>query len=314
VARLVQRFSERCLKRRRRPFPVRHREVSKFLVHYVRCNHGSAKSVGSVVSALKVYSLYNELEWLGESGRMRVAAVVRELEFQDTTPVRQVRPITMSMIDRMIRCMDLSDPLQLYVAMAMSLCHNSLMRSGELLSGLKSEDFEWDLEARSVTVHLYRTKSHRRGGPQKIRVVDFDGPSSAYKLVERWFDQWDLWAHPTWQVMPRVDNRSRLLGPQLNFGSPATAKWWRRAIGEQLVRIGVEPRFYSGHSFRAGGATDLFVAQVPYPVIKKMGRWRSDAALKYHRDEFDVAAVVASAFGRSLMGSRRSQRVEWRRV
>jgi hypothetical protein len=61
----------------------------------------------------------------------------------------------------------------------------------------------------------------------------------------------------------------------------------------------LDPRQYSGHSFRAGGATDLFTARVPYNIIKKFGRWKSDAAMKYYRDELDISNSVASAFGRS---------------
>lgn len=60
--------------------------------------------------------------------------------------------------------------------------------------------------------------------------------------------------------------------------------------------IGLDREFYSGHSLRAGGATDLFVAKVPYPIIKKAGRWKSDAASIYHRDEDDVAQVVTKGF------------------
>jgi hypothetical protein len=200
-----------------------------------------------------------------------------------------------------------SDPADLQVAMAMSLCHNSLMRSGELLSGLTVDDFEWDFKDRAVTIHLYRTKAHRRGGPQQIRVVDFAAACSGFKLLETWFDMWDLWSNPHAQVLPRVSRRKRS-GAEFDFTHPATARWWKKAIGEQLTRIGVDPQYYSGHSFRAGGATDLFVAQVPYNIIKKMGRWRSDAALKYHRDDLDVASVVATAFGHRLRGSRRKTR------
>ena len=54
---------------------------------------------------------------------------------------------------------------------------------------------------------------------------------------------------------------------------------------------------YSGHSLRAGGATDLFVKRVPYYLIKKMGRWKSDAALLYYRSDKDVYEAVRKAFG-----------------
>ena len=53
---------------------------------------------------------------------------------------------------------------------------------------------------------------------------------------------------------------------------------------------------YSGHSLRAGGATDLFVARVPYYLIKKMERWKSDAAMVYYRSEEDVCHAVSKAF------------------
>jgi hypothetical protein len=41
----------------------------------------------------------------------------------------------------------------------------------------------------------------------------------------------------------------------------------------------------------------MFARGLPYYVIKRMGRWRSDAALCYFRCERTVAKVAASAFG-----------------
>ena len=72
--------------------------------------------------------------------------------------------------------------------------------------------------------------------------------------------------------------------------------WFRKFIKKMVSLIGFNPIFFSGHSLRAGGATDLFVAKVPYPIIKKAGRWKLDAALLYYRDEDDVAKVISQAF------------------
>ncbi len=83
-----------------------------------------------------------------------------------------------------------------------------------------------------------------------------------------------------------VNNRS------LNWKQSGSAGWFRRFIKKMASLIGLEKEFYSGHSLRAEGATDLFAAKVPYPIIKKAGRWKSDAALIYDRDEDDVAQVV----------------------
>ena len=48
-----------------------------------------------------------------------------------------------------------------------------------------------------------------------------------------------------------------------------------------LKRVGVNPKGYSGHSFRRGGASCAFQAGVPGELVQLHGDWRSDAYLKY---------------------------------
>ena len=52
-------------------------------------------------------------------------------------------------------------------------------------------------------------------------------------------------------------------------------------------------------------ATARFVLRVPYAIIKRMGRWRSDAFLVYYRDEEDVNRAVARGFHRLALRLRR---------
>ena len=72
--------------------------------------------------------------------------------------------------------------------------------------------------------------------------------------------------------------------------------WLRQAIKAAVRSIGLNPRLFSGHSLRAGGATDLFALRVPYGIIKRLGRWKSEAFLIYYRDEADVQHAVFAAF------------------
>ena len=72
--------------------------------------------------------------------------------------------------------------------------------------------------------------------------------------------------------------------------------WLRGVIKKVAAGLGMDPTFYSTHSLRAGGATDLFVARVPYFAIKMMGRWKSDSAMLYYRCEEDVCNAVTEAF------------------
>ena len=55
-----------------------------------------------------------------------------------------------------------------------------------------------------------------------------------------------------------------------------------KVIKQLAVKAGVDyPASYSGHSFRAGGATALAKAGVPDHRIKLIGRWLSDAYQLY---------------------------------
>ena len=75
-----------------------------------------------------------------------------------------------------------------------------------------------------------------------------------------------------------------------------SSSWVRSRIKDMAIKNGQCSEDFSGHSLRAGGATDLFVARVPYYLIKMMGRWKSDAAMIYYRSEDDVCYAVSKAF------------------
>jgi integrase len=77
-----------------------------------------------------------------------------------------------------------------------------------------------------------------------------------------------------------------------------SGNYFRKAIKQPVVSVGLDPRQFSGHSLRSGGATDLFEARVAYHIIKKMGRWKLEAAIRYYRCEDDVIRAVKKAFSR----------------
>ena len=45
--------------------------------------------------------------------------------------------------------------------------------------------------------------------------------------------------------------------------------------------MNLDPSQLSGHSFRSGGATLAFQAQIPAELIKRLGDWQSDAYRSY---------------------------------
>lgn len=66
--------------------------------------------------------------------------------------------------------------------------------------------------------------------------------------------------------------------------SPVTRTWLMQRVGQLLRVIGLNPKEYSSHSFRKGGAVSLQSKGVEDSLIRRSGRWKSDAFHLYVRD------------------------------
>jgi Phage integrase family len=169
--------------------------------------------------------------------------------------------------------------------------HDALLRGGELMSEIKAQQITWWPRDRGFTLHLFRTKTVRHGEGVLIQVPDHAAnPMSGVKLLKRWWQFSRLQSHPDAYVFPAVRYG------QIDASRPASTAHLRKLVKAAVTSIGLNPADFSAHSLRAGGATDLFAAHVPYHIIKKMGRWVSDAAMLYYRSEEDAWAAVGAAF------------------
>ena len=50
-------------------------------------------------------------------------------------------------------------------------------------------------------------------------------------------------------------------------------------------------RCWTAHSARAGWATEMHMAGVPFPVLKERGRWRSDESLRIYLDTISALHI-----------------------
>jgi hypothetical protein len=287
-------------------YPASAMSMSAYICFHVVKNNGSAKSIGSVISLIKKYGVIKGYSWLSLTDATKLDEVRKELLFRDTNPVEMKKPFTLELIMRIINILNLNNDEELLFALCMLLCHNGLFRSAELFSGLQVNKLVWNHRDKCVTVQIDRSKRNQAGGPQFILISDYNG-LSAYKLLVEWFDRHKLWNQPELYILPRIIStsnnnykRDTLKSRRINldFTMSGSIYWWRRWIVKGCGKIGLDSKYYSGHSFRAGGATDLFTARVPFHIIKKMGRWKSDSScMRYYRDDIDIAEAVALAFG-----------------
>ena len=62
---------------------------------------------------------------------------------------------------------------------------------------------------------------------------------------------------------------------------PLTYGKFESMLKSLAAAINLDPSQISGHSFRSGGATLAFQAQIPAELIKRLGDWNSDAYRSY---------------------------------
>ncbi len=76
-------------------------------------------------------------------------------------------------------------------------------------------------------------------------------------------------------------------------GRPLSYGILRNALTLTCNKLGLNPRKYTPHSFRIGGATWLLQQGVPLVVIKHMGGWKSDAVERYVRPSVDYLTGIS---------------------
>lgn len=273
-------------------FPPSYTSVGLFLLSLVKARGGSTRSVANDLSHLKTQCLSTGRGWLSYEANILLQQLISAAKGEDFSVSNRKDALRFSLLVQVFSHFDLSNPVQLLHATVLAFGQNMLLRTLELTSGIKAHDIIWSfLDGYwNVSLRLYRTKTFRSGPFLMISIADFPHPFSAVSLLRRWWLLNDLSKHPQSLVFPSVVNG--VVVPSV----PMSSSYLRGLVKFAVSSISLDCKRFSGHSLRAGGATDLFAAQIPYWVIKKMGRWTSDAALIYYRSELDVVQSVRLAY------------------
>ena len=215
------------------------------------------------------------------------------MEYEGPFAVERKKGLQVKELIRWLESCDLEDVFQLQEATILFLGHDALLRSGELLGGLRVKDVVWT--EGGIGVWLARSKANRAGDGELI-TVPYYSETCAVSLMRKWFMAMGFWEKGKQDSLLFPGRRRG--GKQFDLEKTISQSWLRVRIKKAAIYLGLRHEDYSGHSLRAGGATDLFVMRVPYYLIKKMGRWKSDAAMLCYRSDQDVFVAVKKAFKR----------------
>lgn len=102
------------------------------------------------------------------------------------------------------------------------------------------------------------------------------------------------------KLMPASGSQPAFLFPHNGKIQILTHAAFTRHLRHFLRLAGHEPKGYSGHSFRRGGATYALKIGVPGELIRAHGDWRSDSYLKYFDLSLDHRAKVSRIMSNKL--------------
>lgn len=271
--------------------PSTYEAWAKFLLQFMRDNEGHTASLSGVASNLRTQARECGRPPLSPLDEYRLRELISDQMRHDSTGVKRAAPLRFALLAAIVARMDLTVLVQLQQATQMLLAVTALLRGGEL-PHLRARDFLFVEALRMVRITIPGpTKTGKTGAGVPVEVADTTNALSAVKMLTRLWKARGLATRPSEFVFCNI--RAGVLLPT----EPSPEDAFRKLVKTAVMTVGENPKQYGGHSARAGGATDLFAANVAYPVIKKYGRWVTDTALIYYRCELSVAQAAAAAWG-----------------
>jgi len=208
--------------------------------------------------------------------------------------------MTLDRILRLLPYLNIADPWDFQVLVMMVVAHDGLLRAGELLN-LRWGDVEW-AEGGDATLLVRVSKTTHDRPAESVALVDYVIPDlpchfSGARLLREYM------RHRSADGSQDPDAFLFPARPGSRASAPATRKrQFVSRVQDLLAAAGFVSAEFSGHSFRSGGATDLWAAGVDPRSIQLQGRWRSDAFWLYVRDNpAEHASRVRAAFSSCLL-------------
>jgi len=253
----------------------------------------AANIAGSTVrvkmSALKKWHAYNKRPWLGGAKLQSILDYVEKATpASSRLPPRA--PVTTSMLQHLFHDLDLTQPLDAAVFAIALMSFFSQLRLGEITSSHRSLTHP---KASNIPCFEHVTPPTDRSPPTlflpQTKTSGHKGDSVILPRQELPFDAWSAFRNhcrvnegkASIPIASFLDaKRKRVILTTKMFLQRCNAVWASHGFHR-----------FTGHSFRIGGTTFFLLSRVDPQVVKAMGRWRSDAFLRYWRSLDALASI-----------------------
>jgi len=282
-----RRFDDYCTMMRasgEEPLPFSYKKVARlFFFVFISRPLPCAASIKHYSAALTRAARRLEIPFCSEMERERLKELKKGLRRLSVPDVRKALALVLALLLRLM-AVSISSLADVQWCARASAAHAAMLRMDDhgddsdramLLSSVKR------MPSRSFTYYVGEGKNDTRGLQPAVLWNSLDAESPGY-WMEHWLHRSGAAARP------QTDLLWPLVRPDgvVDWSKPAPAKAFvaetkRRAriagmANEAIARI-------TGHSFRAGGVTDLLLAGFSADFIMAQGRWRSAAYQVYFR-------------------------------
>lgn len=291
----VRNYSTFCRRFGLMAFPVTAEALILFFSHHLATGH-AVSTLDGIKSAVKreheLNPQWSQWPFLPGAEARRVQVFMTGAKKMFKVAPRRKRPLTLPILLAMARRADLSSARsQQYLTMAF-VAHDGLLRFSELRS-LRVKDVVWDRNDGTVYLAVRESKANKTGPPEIVALQSYGELSGAALLEAYWVGRSRHEADPEAFLFPVAQEAPGRMDGEVPVCKSNFIKWVRMLLSS----IGLVGGDYSGHSFRSGGATDMWSKRMPRLLIKLAGRWKSEAYAIYCRDHpAENAVAVAAAF------------------
>jgi len=282
-------------------FPV---DIVSLLLYmqYLSNKMKSPQTVTNYVNGLRVlHALYNLDTSMFYS--LEAKLLSRAIKRSKLHRVKQAEPISIGILDRMSRVVDVTDPKERVMWCAILVMFFCMLRSSNLVPKSKTS-FDPDkqlcksdiIKGQDVMVVSIRWSKVIQFAQRHYHIPLLSIPGSLLCPIQAIYDVLELSkASKSTALFVIPSGKSKFVHLTYPKLSGQLKKW--------VKLIGLNSKKFSLHSLRRGSATLAFASQVPGELIKAQGDWSSDAYIRYLDISVQQRCQVAEKIKASVLNA-----------
>lgn len=267
--------------------------TEEILCYYAQFLSRSFKAVSSIrnyISGVKKLHLF--LDYSFPKIELALPLTLKGLERLHPHCPHRAYPMSPDILRQIFQIIDISKPVDsviwsLFLSAFFTLARKSNLvgvSSGPRHTQVLRQDF---FSQAGVLIVQFRWTKTIQFGERVLRIPLVTIPGSVLCPVKAYFHMVKL--------VPAPLTSPAFVFPSKRKLHPVTYRDLMNSLRHLVTALGLDPSLFSSHSFRRGGATFAFQANVPGELIRAQGDWLSQAYLNYLDLSMEKRTMVAES-------------------